>query len=119
MALSASRLTLLEKLVSERTPLRVLQKEHGFNYKTVRKYFPDYRTKAVAIREDFYAVDDFTEKALYEMVDDRAPMSEIRKTLGLTRNQVLWLDKNGAWTKKESGDWSQMLQSARSRGIDM
>lgn len=117
MALSASRMMLLEKLVSERTPLRVLQKEHGFNYKTVRKYFPDYRNKAEATREDFYDVDEDTTQKLYDMVDDRVPMKEIRATLGLTRNQILWLDKNGSWTREESGEWSQIVQKARTEGI--
>lgn len=117
--LTQNRKEELAELVRQGKSLAEIERVFGFNYQTVRKYYPDYRTRAKSIREDHHNLPEETVQRLHEMVNDRVPMKEIMETLNLTRNQVLWQDQNAAWTREESGEWSQAVQKARAMGIWM
>lgn len=117
--LSEERRGELHSLVRSGETLTKMQKSHGFNYKTVRRYYPNYRNKAVANREDFYEIPKDVQRTVKELVDDRASLKEIQETTGLTRGQIMWLEPNSPWTKNEAGKWRHIVEGAWDLGISI
>lgn len=107
--LSDDRKLLLARLVDDGVTLEDMQKVHGFNYKTIRRLYPDYRTKVSSERIDHY--DDLLKvsDSVYAMLDDGCSLAEIRETLGVKSWQVRWLQMNSGWTKSEAGSFGGMV----------
>lgn len=97
------RYQLLKKLVADGVSISELHKAYGFNYDTVRKYFPSHRDESSWVNEDFYQATEEQVVKVYLMAADRAPMSEIMESTGLTEKVVKSLVPKVAWSKKESG----------------
>ena len=104
MALSESRKHLLDELTRTRVTLRTMQKEFGFNYKTIRKYYPNYRTSSEAYLEDnFGSITDEQWYTVKQMLDERAPISTIAEVSGVGDDLLRKLFPEAAWSKSEAG----------------
>lgn len=104
MALSKERKELLDKLVAERKPVSLIQREHGFNYATIRKYYPDYRTEATANWEDHYAnIPRDVREQVEGLIKDHAPFTIIEEVTGVSVEKLDKLYPGKAWSKTEAG----------------
>lgn len=117
MALSPERKALLDRLVREKYPITGMHKQHGFNYKTVRKYYPDYRVGATYLREDRWQVPVVKSDKIFEMADEGAPASAIMAAVGVTESQVRYYAPEAFWTKSEAGHLGGLVAQIKEKEI--
>lgn len=115
--LKPERRELLDRLVAEGMSLRQMQAKHGFNQLTVKRYYPDYRNRATANRKDWFDIPEETRQLVHQMADERAPLSAIKEVSGLTETQVLYLEPNAAWTRKEASEYALLFQNRKNNSL--
>lgn len=115
MALSPEREKLLASLVEADVSIASLHKQHGFNYKTVRKYYPGYRDrnayrKAIGLTEE--------DRATIEMlIEERAPVSAIEEITGRDAETIQAAYPEATWTRSEVASFGGSIGQAREKGI--
>ena len=113
--LKPERKALLDFLVEGGMTVKDMHKKHGFNYKTVRKYHPDYRkgpqgTVNQAIEQNQELVDS--------LAAERAPGAVIAGAIGVSRDNLYKSRPDLTWSKGEVGSLGGMAtQLSRLRGV--
>lgn len=113
--LSLERYDLLSKLVEENVTLKDMQKVHGFNHATVRKYFPTYRLKnKVSSRPDGKTVRGIV-KENQELVDsllkEDAPGVAIAAAVGVSRDGLLENFPEYFWSREKVASFGGMVRA--------
>lgn len=94
----------LDELIRENTSIKVLQHKYGFNYKTVRKYYPTYRTRTDAyLKDNFDSITDEQWLIIGVMIGERAPITAISEVSGVGDDLLRKLFPEAAWSKSEAG----------------
>lgn len=109
--LKPKRKALLDSLVEEGVTIQDMHKKHGFNYKTVRKYYPDYRAgdrRWVNGRNQNKI--RLAEKTIQIMAEERAPGSAIAEVIGVNKQALKRQCPNLFWTPKETAEFARMVQ---------
>lgn len=113
--LKPERKALLDSLVAEDTSIEEMRKVHGFNYKTVRKYYPDYRagrTNSTPVKE---ALEEHRE-VVAELQAEKAPGSVIAATVGVSQKTLKKHRPELMWTKREAGSFGGMVSQLERLG---
>lgn len=104
--LSPERAELLAGLVAEGVSVRRMQTLYGFNRLTVLRHYPELHTAPTPIPEE-------TKRLVRGMAGERAPLSAICEVSGLTRGQVLDLEPNVSWSRREASEYARLFQQQR------
>lgn len=108
--MNEERRALLAELVANNTSISLMQKTYGFNYKTVRKHYPNYRVGKSSVERDYYQIKDLTTLRLaVRLVSEEAPMSEIVSATGLTRDCVLYHFPTVPWSRSQVGSYGGLI----------
>ena len=114
--LSEERRELLDELVRTHTTIGTMKRTYGFNEKTVRKYYPDYRRKVNGL----VPLDDETRAIVERNLEDRPPASELARMAGISIPALVRRYPDTPWTKSEAGHLGQIMSQFRQttkRGI--
>lgn len=106
--LTPERQQLLTELVESGTPTRRIQKKHGFNYKTIRKYFPDYRAGVnhdTETRQKLHEAQEVVE----QLVNEQAPGVVIAQAVGVHPHTLQKHRPDLMWTKQEAAEFAAMV----------
>lgn len=116
--LKPERKALLDSLVAAGLTLKDLQRKHGFNYKTVRKYYPDYRAGRTNSTPVLEALEENRE-VVEQLAKEKAPGSVIAATVGVSPGTLKKHRPELMWTKREAGSFGGMVsQLGRLRGVN-
>lgn len=110
-SLSQERTELLASLAGSGVSVKKMQKQHGFNYKTIRRLHPEYRSGSGAAlrRIDALRIDAELSSLIYEMLDSGCSAKHISETLGATLGQIEFLQMDSAWDKSTVGRYGGMV----------
>lgn len=92
-----------------------MHRKHGFNYKTVRKYYPDYRagmTNSTPVQE---ALEEHRE-VIAELQAEKAPGNVIAATVGVSQKTLKKHRPELMWTKREAGSFGGMVSQLERLG---
>lgn len=106
--LKPERKALLDSLVEEGMTVTDMHRKHGFNYKTVRKYYPDYRagiTNSTPVQE---ALEEHRE-VIEELQAEKAPGGVIASSVGISPGTLKKYRPELMWTKREAGSFGGMV----------
>lgn len=109
--LKPERKKLLQELVESDTPLKTMQKEYGFNYKTVRKYYPKYRSGAPHRRstQQISEIIESSQGVIESMEADGAPLTAIAAAIGIDHRTLSRRHPELGWTREESARFASMV----------
>lgn len=110
--LKPERKALLDSLVEEGVTIRDLHKKHGFNYKTVRKYYPGYRKHVGKKQNGQHDVAEVLEEhkdLIAEMAAERAPGNVIAQAVNISPETLKKHRPELIWTKREAGSFGGMV----------
>lgn len=112
--LSLERYELLSKLVEKNVAISNLQKVHGFNHKTVRKYFPEYRLrKEASNRPDGKRVRDIVkenQELVDSMLNEEAPGVAIAAALDISRNSLFENYPEYFWSREQVASFGGVMR---------
>lgn len=115
--LKPERKALLDSLVVEGVTVTDMHKKHGFNYKTVRKYYPDYRAGITNSTPVLEALEEHRE-VIAELQTEKAPGSVIAATVRIPPQTLKKHRPELMWTKREAGSFGGMVsQLGRLGGV--
>lgn len=113
--LNPDRRVLLDELVAAGTPLSVMHREYGFNYSTVRKYYPTYRSRESNEVTDWVAANRIP--VVRELLDERAPVKLIAEAAGIGERKRKRLFPEASWSRVESGTFGGQVASVSRNGF--
>lgn len=106
--LKPERKALLDSLVEGGVTIKDLHKKHGFNYKTVRKYHPNYRAGYTKSTPVFEALEEHRE-IIAELQAEKAPGNVIAATVGISPGTLKKHRPELMWTKREAAEFAAMV----------
>lgn len=109
MALSEGRLGVLKQLVAEERTISYIHRNHGFNYTTIRKHFPEYRKGATKK----IPTEDLLKKHKAEvnrLAEERVPGTVIANRIGITPETLSKHRPDLMWTKREAAEHAVVVQ---------
>lgn len=113
--LKPERAELLAELVAKSTPLSVLHRKYGFNYDTVRKYYPTYRNKNSNEIADWVAAERVP--AVHELLQERAPAKLIAEAAGIGERRRRKLFPEASWSRSEAGSFGGKVSGVSRNGF--
>lgn len=115
--LKPERKALLDSLVEEGATIQDMHRKHGFNYKTVRKYYPEYRagyTNSVRVAEKLEENREVVER----LAKERAPGSVIAQAVNIAPETLKRHRPDLVWTKQEAAQFAAMVSGlSRIKGV--
>lgn len=113
--LKPERKALLDSLVAAGVTIKDMHKKHGFNYDTIRRYYPNYRagrTSTTTILEKLERHQDI----IAELQAEKAPGSVIAATIGVSQITLKKYRPELMWTKREAGSFGGMVSQLERLG---
>lgn len=111
--LKPERKALLDSLVAAGVTVGDIHKKHGFNYKTVRRYYPDYRKHVGKKQNGKHNVSELLKKhadLIEEMAEERAPGYVIAKSIGIKASTLRNHRPELMWAREEVAAFGAMVR---------
>lgn len=105
MSLSPERKQLLDELIESNTSLAQLQIEYGFNYKTIRAHYPNYRIGTARAIDVQNKLKD-KEEIINRLAAERAPGGVIANAVGITSSTLSKHRPDLMWTNEEKATFA-------------